>query len=177
MEIFVVTAIILIAFIGLLVTIAANTGEQQESAPEPQLQQQEVTPVASYGDDTDWEDGTIAMCYNVAGINMNECTLDYVGPFEGYIEAEPENQYDSHAIKVMHCDGSKLGYIKAVDTDSVRQLFGGSLQYTWPVVGYVKHIIRPGSIWNDEKSEEQHLNGNGYFVCRIYIDNNTPCDF
>lgn len=174
MGIIVVTAIIVIAFIGLLVTIAANVGEKQVQESEPQ--QTEVTAVVSSGNDFAL-DVKIAMCFNIAGINMHECTLDYVGPFEGYIEAEPDNAYDQNAIKVMHRDGAKLGYIKAVETESVRKLFGGKLDYPWPVVGYVKHIIRPGSIWSDEKDEKQQMEENGYFVARIYIDGQTLCEF
>lgn len=175
MEIIVVTVIIVIAFIGLLVTIAANVGEKQVQESEPQ--QTEVTTVVSSGNDFALDDVKIAMCFNIAGINMHECTLDYVGPFEGYIEAEPDNAYDHNAIKVMHRDGAKLGYIKAVETESVRKLFGGKLDYPWPVVGYVKHIIRPGSIWSDEKDEKQQMEENGYFVARIYIDGQTLCEF
>lgn len=168
MGIFVIASIFVIAFIGLAAVFVANSEKQEDEPQQAELAASE-TP--------SWNNGDFAMCFDVAGINKHECTLNYVGPFEGYIEADPDNAFDPNAIKVMHRDGAKLGYIKAVDTDSVHQLFGGSLQYTWPVVGYVKHIIRPGSIWNDEKSEEQQLKGNGYFVCRIYIDNNTPCDF
>ena len=172
MGIFVAAAFIVIAFISLVAVFVANSGDKQEQEP----QQPAVATVASSGNSA-WDNGEIAMCFDVAGINKNECTLDHVGPIEGYIEAEPDNAYDPNAIKVMHRDGAKLGYIKAVETDKVRQLFGGSLQYTWPVVGYVKHIIRPGSVWNDEKDENQQLQDNGYFVCRIYLDNQTPCDF
>lgn len=189
MGIFFVCVIVLVAFIILLMVIVTNTGGGIQPVTEP-----EPTPVLERVGDSNtdlghvlfwtdhnihssWNRGDIALSYDVAGINKNECSLKHVGVFEGYIEPEPDNAYDQNAIKVMHADGTHLGYIKALETASIRDLFGGSFTDTWPVVGYVKHVIRPGSIWNDEKSEEQQLKENGYFVCRIYLDNKTLCDF
>lgn len=172
MGIFVIVSIFVIAFISLVAVFVANAGDKQD-----QEQEQPVAPVAPSGNNAAWNNGEVAMCFDVAGINGNECTFDYVGPFEGYIEADPDNEFDPNAIKVMHRDGAQLGYIKSAETELVRQLFDGKLDYSWPVVGYIKHIIRPGSIWDDKKEVQQQIKENGYFVARIYIDNKTLCEF
>lgn len=169
MEIFFVASLFVIVFIALAVVFVAKTEDNQDQEP----QQPEVVASST----PTWDGGDIAMCYEVVGINMHDCALEHVGAFEGYIEAEPNNAFDPNAIKVMHRDGAHLGYIKAAETESVRQLFDGNLEYSWPVVGYVKHIIRPGSIWSDEKNMQQQLKENGYFVARIYVDKQTLCDF
>lgn len=173
MEIFIVCVIVMAAFIIILLVVASNTGDEIKPMSEKKPQQPEVSSTAT----PSWDNGDYAMCLDVAGINKHECTFDYVGPFEGYIEADPDNEFDPNAIKVMHHDGAQLGYIKAAETELVRQLFYGKLDYSWPVVGYIKHIIRPGSIWDNEKEVQQQLKENGYFVARIYIDNKTLCEF
>lgn len=171
MGMYLVSAIFVIAFIAMAAVFVANSEEKQEKEQEPQQ------PEVAASSTPSWDSGDIAMCYEVVGINMHDCALEHVGAFGGYIEAEPDNAFDPNAIKVMHRDGAHLGYIKAAETESVRQLFDGKLDYSWPVVGYVKHIIRPGSIWSDEKNMQQQLKENGYFVARIYVDKQTLCDF
>ena len=173
MEIFIVCVIVMVAFITLLLVVATHTGDEIKQMSEKKPNQTEVSSTAT----PSWDNGDFAMSLDVAGINKHECTLDYVGPFEGYIEAEPDNEFDPNAIKVMHRDGAMLGYITAAETELVRQLFDGKLEYSWPVVGYIKHIIRPGSIWSDEKDEKQQMEENGFFVARIYIDGQTLCEF
>ena len=57
---------------------------------------------------------------NIAGINFCKGVSKYVGPFFGYLEPEPENQYDKNAIAIHHSDGKRLGYIPADETDDIR---------------------------------------------------------
>ena len=68
---------------------------------------------------------------------------------------EPDNPYDAKAIAVIHSDGSKLGYIKAIDTDKVRMLLSDRLD-NWPVVGDIINV--------------------GHYVCHIYVESNPLAD-
>lgn len=60
--------------------------------------------------------------FNLAGVNYRKNIRDYVGVFEGYIQPEPENEYDPDAIAVYHADGHHLGYIPQNCTDDIREL-------------------------------------------------------
>ena len=83
MGIFIVCVIVMVAFIIILLVIATHTGDEIKPMSEKIPQQPEVVATAT----PSWDNGDFAMCLNIAGINKHECTLDYVGPFEGYIEA------------------------------------------------------------------------------------------
>ena len=47
---------------------------------------------------------------SIAGINFR-CTDDDLGPVIGYVQKDPENQYNPNAIGVYRVNGSLLGYI------------------------------------------------------------------
>ena len=58
--------------------------------------------------------------FNLAGVNYRENIRDYVGVFDGYLQPEPENEYDPDAIAIYHSDGHHLGYIPTDFTQDIR---------------------------------------------------------
>ena len=60
--------------------------------------------------------------FNLAGVNYCKNIRDYVGVFDGYLQPEPENEYDQDAIAVYHADGHHLGYIQQNCTGDIRDL-------------------------------------------------------
>lgn len=60
--------------------------------------------------------------FNLAGVNYRKNIRDYVGVFEGYLQPEPDNEYDPDAIAVYHANGHHLGYIPQNCTDDIRDL-------------------------------------------------------
>ena len=60
--------------------------------------------------------------FNLAGVNYRKNIRDYVGVFDGYLQPEPDNEYDPDAIAVYHADGHHLGYIPQNCTDDIRDL-------------------------------------------------------
>ena len=57
------------------------------------------------------------------------------------LKAEPENKYDSNAVKVMYKDQS-LGYIKIIHSDCVAKALRDNLKTS----AKIKNIIKNGSI-------------------------------
>ena len=109
---------------------------------------------------------------SVAGINKHGCQMKHVGTFVGQLVAEPDNDFDANAIKVMHSDGTHLGYIKKEETDAVRQMLGKDFK-PYPVVGQVKFVEEKDEEDEEEPGENLVLVEDakaGYFVARIYID-------
>lgn len=111
---------------------------------------------------------------NVAGINRNGCQMKHVGTFIGKLVREPDNEFDENAIKVLHEDGTHIGYIKSEDTAAVRQMLGDKFK-KYPVVGQVKFVEDK----DDDDLDDEEIDENlvkiedvkaGYFVARIYID-------
>ena len=49
--------------------------------------------------------------FNIAGITHCENVDGYLGEFKGTLEAEPTNEYDPNAIKVLAADGHHVGYV------------------------------------------------------------------
>lgn len=109
-----------------------------------------------------------AAIFGVAGINKNGCRQKHVGVFEGYIEAEHNNPFDSNAIMVVHSDGTKLGYIKQTETDAVRAILPTELK-RWPIIGKIKFV--------NEGMEDEESKPDGFFVARIYIDSEPLNDY
>ena len=69
----------------------------------------------------------------VAGINYHKAAArQYAGiTFPATIIADPKNEYDENAIKVIHKESKKLlGYIPADETDDVRQFLDGHLPHS-----------------------------------------------
>ena len=58
--------------------------------------------------------------FNIAGISYRENIDDYLGEFKGTLEAEPTNEYDSNAIKVLAADGYHVGYVPKDMTKEVK---------------------------------------------------------
>lgn len=64
----------------------------------------------------------------IAGINFCRGIKDLAGMyFDCRIEADPKNKYDANAIKIVHKDSRKLGYIPADETDEVREFLNNQL--------------------------------------------------
>lgn len=109
---------------------------------------------------------------SVAGINKHGCQMKHVGTFVGQLVAEPDNDFDANAIKVMHSDGTHLGYIKKEETDAVRQMLGKEFK-PYPVVGQVKFVEEEDEEEGEDPGENLVLVEDakaGYFVARVYID-------
>lgn len=59
--------------------------------------------------------------FNIAGLSHCKGISKYLGEFAGTLEAEPTNQYDSNAIKVVAPDGHHIGYVPRDMTHEVRK--------------------------------------------------------
>ena len=115
--------------------------------------------------------GNFLASYSIAGINRNGCKLKHVGSFLGMLVAEPSNEFDPNAIKIVHEDGTKLGYIKTRETDDVRYLIGEGFK-KYPCVGQIKFVSEDDDEFGEEIVEDvKNMSGkSGFFVGRIYID-------
>ena len=60
--------------------------------------------------------------FNIAGISYRENIDDYLGEFKGTLEAEPTNEYNPNAIKVLAPDGHHVGYAPKDMTAEVRKV-------------------------------------------------------
>lgn len=49
--------------------------------------------------------------FDIAGIGYRKGVEKCVGEFDGWLEAEPTNPHDSEAIKIMHPNGTHVGYV------------------------------------------------------------------
>ena len=58
--------------------------------------------------------------FNIAGLNHRD-NSNYLGEFTGYLEAEPTNEYDPNAIKVLAHDSHHVGYVPQDQTKHVRE--------------------------------------------------------
>jgi len=58
--------------------------------------------------------------FNIAGITHCENVDGYLGEFKGTLEAEPTNEYDQNAIKVLAADGHHVGYVPKDMTSEIR---------------------------------------------------------
>ena len=58
--------------------------------------------------------------FNITGMSYRENIDDYLGEFKGTQEAEPNNEYDPNAIKVLAADGHHVGYVPKDMTKEVR---------------------------------------------------------
>lgn len=145
---------IAIAFL-IAVVVAHNSGDNSEkNEPEDKLPAEFIAAM------------------NVAGINRNGCQMKHVGSFIGKLVREPDNEFDQNAIKVLHEDGTHIGYIKSADTDAVRQMLGKEFK-PYPVVGQVKFVEEEDEEEGEDPGENLVLVEDakaGYFVARIYID-------
>lgn len=60
--------------------------------------------------------------FNIAGVTFRSGIDNHLGEFEGRLVAEPNNQYDPNAIKILASDGHHVGYVPKDTTDEVRRL-------------------------------------------------------
>lgn len=60
---------------------------------------------------------------SVAGINFR-CTPDDLGSVIGYVQQDPENEYNPKAVGVYRVNGSLLGYVSEKDLDSFYEFKG-----------------------------------------------------
>jgi hypothetical protein len=58
--------------------------------------------------------------FNIAGMSHRDNIDDYLGEFKGTLEAEPTNDYDPNAIKVLTNDGHHVGYVPKDMTSEIR---------------------------------------------------------
>lgn len=91
--------------------------------------------------------------YNIAGINYRENIGEYVGDFDGYLQADPDNEHDPNAIAVYHSDGHHLGFIPAGCTDYIRAF------------GFPFPIQITGTI----EQEHDDIDDRDYFVGTVYL--------
>lgn len=59
--------------------------------------------------------------FNIAGMSHRDNIDDYLGEFKGTLEAEPTNDYDPNAIKVLAPDGHHVGYVPKDMTEEVHK--------------------------------------------------------
>lgn len=59
--------------------------------------------------------------FDIAGLSYRENIDDYLGEHAGTLEAEPNNEYDTNAIKVLAEDGHHVGYVPKDMTASIRE--------------------------------------------------------
>ena len=109
--------------------------------------------------------------FGIAGINRNGCTIAHMGVFAGYLQPDPDNKYDSNAIKVMHKNGTLLGYIKAKDTARVREMLGEALNgHTfW---GHIKYVVEHTDDCQYTGGQPGNDGIRGFFVGYICLTNN-----
>ena len=74
------------------------------------------------------------------------CSLSDVGPVNGFVKPEPENEHDPDAQVVVRADGKVLGYIPKVALPEYADFNRRGL--TCPFAGYVK-VSRQGYLWAD----------------------------
>ena len=114
--------------------------------------------------DSSPKEKTFLITSPIAGINKHGCTEKYVGGFVGKLVPEPDNEFDPNAIKVVHQDGTILGYIPAKETATVRMYLGDKFK-KYPIVGAIKLVKDEDFEPLDEDDEPDD-----FFVGRIYID-------
>ncbi len=74
------------------------------------------------------------------------CSLSDVGPVNGFVKPEPENEHDPNAQVVVRADGKVLGYIPRTALPEYGDFNRRGL--TCPFAGYVK-VSRQGYLWAD----------------------------
>lgn len=93
--------------------------------------------------------------FNIAGINYRKGIKNYVGTFEGKLIPEPNNEYDSNAIRIEHSDGHHLGYIPSDETDFLRNLVNNNFP-----------VFCKGEITEEEDYDEKRK----YFKGIVFIE-------
>lgn len=60
--------------------------------------------------------------FNIAGIMYRKNMKNYIGEYKGMLVAEPDNEYDKNAIKVLADDGKHVGYVPKDMISSIRDV-------------------------------------------------------
>ena len=71
-------------------------------------------------DSNSWLSGLDYVEFDIAGMSYRENIDEYLGEHVGTLEAEPINEYDTNAIKVLASDGHHVGYVPKDQTQHVR---------------------------------------------------------
>ena len=58
--------------------------------------------------------------FDIAGMSYRENIDNYIGEHAGTLEAEPDNEYDHNAIKILAEDGHHVGYVPKNMTSEIR---------------------------------------------------------
>ena len=58
--------------------------------------------------------------FPIAGMSYRDDIDEYIGEHDGILKAEPDNEYDPNAIKVLTEDGHHVGYVPADMTEEIR---------------------------------------------------------
>jgi hypothetical protein len=134
---------IIIAVIVIVVVIILIAAKNSDSTPAPTVdapttEESSDAPVyAKY------------LRFKIAGLNHRRGIADYLGKFRGELVPEPTNKHDKNAIAIL-CDGKRVGYIPADETDEVR-----ALGMEFPIVVYCEIF--------DEYDEDDEGNERRYF--------------
>lgn len=59
--------------------------------------------------------------FTIAGMSYRDDIDDYLGEYVGTLEAEPTNEYDPNAIKILAEDGHHVGYVPKDMTSEIRK--------------------------------------------------------
>ena len=59
--------------------------------------------------------------FNIAGMSYRDGIDDYLGEHVGTLEAEPINEYDPNAIRILAEDGHHVGYVPKDMTSEIRK--------------------------------------------------------
>ena len=71
-------------------------------------------------DSNHWLPGLDYLEFSIAGLTHRDNIDNYLGEHVGKLEAEPTNQYDPNAIKILAKDRYMVGYVPKDTTSSVR---------------------------------------------------------
>lgn len=96
--------------------------------------------------------------FNLAGVNYRKNIRDYVGVFDGYLQLEPDNEYDQDAIAVYHADGHHLGYIPQKYTGDIRYL----------------EVPFPISVFGEIEEGYDYDENRNYFKGTVYLEIPDP---
>lgn len=59
--------------------------------------------------------------FEIAGLSFRDDIDNYLGEHAGTLEADPNNEYDANAIKILAGDGHHVGYVPKDMTATVRE--------------------------------------------------------
>lgn len=135
--------IIIVVVIVIVVAIILVAAKNSDSTPAPTVDVPTTEP------SSDAPVYAKYLRFKIAGLNHCRGIADYLGKFRGELVPEPTNKHDKNAIAIL-CDGKRIGYIPADETDEVR-----ALGMEFPIVVYCEIF--------DEYDEDDEGNERRYF--------------